>query len=607
MTDNDRRDRVENLKKRLFRCTAAIALTAGLTACESVPDELNPGVWFESVADTFSDEEEAGTQTASAPQGDYPNLSTVPDRPMTSIEERREALSRGLMAEDGETAYSSQDLKAESGAQTLAPPPEQAILRPDRVETPMPTQSEIAAANQQETGFRGAFPPLGGSSTAATPPSPMAQAAVPPAPVMSVSEGAQPESYAAGQQPISQGLAGGSQNALAQDPRYAGPSRNQPLVRPPEAPQPMMAEAPKAFDTQRPPLTRPVKTEVAQAPEPQRPPLSRALSGPVAQEPQRPPLERMAENQQRVPQSQYPPLVKSHSADPYADLAAQAPQPMQPQTAGVASRGLGTQAGPYAPAPVAAPAAPATPMRQAIARPQPTGQMAPVQVATAAPLGEPKRLPAGASEDPYVEYYKDSIPAAGSQAFNQTATPAETVTVPPAQAVGYVPPAMIQRQTPILNRRTPAPAALQSMPPFAQTVNYNPSFRRSAAQQPWYMGGVRVGTIYFEDGSSGLSRDDRDVLKKVAQIYREKGEGVLVMGHASYPTKARTYPEHELINFRISGQRADAVARHLVRLGVPRRAVRIGAFSDAQPEYQENRSTGIAGNRRVVLFLIPRG
>ena len=59
--------------------------------------------------------------------------------------------------------------------------------------------------------------------------------------------------------------------------------------------------------------------------------------------------------------------------------------------------------------------------------------------------------------------------------------------------------------------------------------------------------------------------------------------------------------QHLLVNFNVSFNRANAVARELVRQGVPSEAVFVAAMSDSQPLYYEVMPAGDAGNQRVEI------
>ena len=58
-----------------------------------------------------------------------------------------------------------------------------------------------------------------------------------------------------------------------------------------------------------------------------------------------------------------------------------------------------------------------------------------------------------------------------------------------------------------------------------------------------------------------------------------------------------------MLNFNISVDRADAVARELIRLGAERDDLVVDAISDSKPMYFEFMPTGEAGNRRAEIYL----
>ncbi len=92
-------------------------------------------------------------------------------------------------------------------------------------------------------------------------------------------------------------------------------------------------------------------------------------------------------------------------------------------------------------------------------------------------------------------------------------------------------------------------------------------------------------------------------LRQIVAAHRERGGSVRVVGHASHRTRDLPLHKHKMANFRISVDRANAVARELVRLGVQTAALRIEAVSDSRPIYFEVMPAGEAKNRRAEVFL----
>jgi flagellar motor protein MotB len=112
-----------------------------------------------------------------------------------------------------------------------------------------------------------------------------------------------------------------------------------------------------------------------------------------------------------------------------------------------------------------------------------------------------------------------------------------------------------------------------------------------------------VALIFFGYGSSGLSRNDVNVLRDVARLHQDRGGLIRVIGHASQGQGSGDPVKQRLANFNISLARANAVARELSRLGVPTDQIQVAAAGAQQPIYYESSPTGEAGNRRVEIYL----
>jgi outer membrane protein OmpA-like peptidoglycan-associated protein len=115
--------------------------------------------------------------------------------------------------------------------------------------------------------------------------------------------------------------------------------------------------------------------------------------------------------------------------------------------------------------------------------------------------------------------------------------------------------------------------------------------------------GERVAVIYFPHAGADLRADDREVLRRVAEIYRENDGGLRIVGHASSRTATMDMITHRMVNLDVSMKRAENVADALVRFGVPRDRIQVEARSDRDPQYHEVMPTGEAGNRRAEIFL----
>lgn len=112
-----------------------------------------------------------------------------------------------------------------------------------------------------------------------------------------------------------------------------------------------------------------------------------------------------------------------------------------------------------------------------------------------------------------------------------------------------------------------------------------------------------AATILFGHGSTALDPAERENLRKIAAEYRKNGGRLRIVGHASSRTTDMPPLQHQLVNFQVSVSRAEAVARELVRLGVPATAMEVIGVGDSQPIYYEVMPAGEAGNRRVEIFV----
>jgi outer membrane protein OmpA-like peptidoglycan-associated protein len=289
-----------------------------------------------------------------------------------------------------------------------------------------------------------------------------------------------------------------------------------------------------------------------------------------------------------------------------------------------------------APAPRSAAAAPApAPAPMIAAAPAPALVPAPAAASAAAPapaltLTPPAPAPAALPPSATTMAALSGVQAPGQsillQAFaSGLAASAATVTTAPP-AAGFAAPAA----RPLATTDTTASdvvrksynASLSGSPPadtaasgssrfprFSRSVGTSGSggtgrgFRptQSAAFGPAAIKPLAV--ISFATGSAHLTTTSKAKLRQIVAAYRERGGNVRVVGHASHRTRDLPLHKHKMVNFRISVDRANAVARELVRMGVQTAALRIEAVSDSRPIYFEVMPAGEAKNRRAEVFL----
>lgn len=146
---------------------------------------------------------------------------------------------------------------------------------------------------------------------------------------------------------------------------------------------------------------------------------------------------------------------------------------------------------------------------------------------------------------------------------------------------------------------SPAPAALPSIAPVSATPSFESSLKRST---PGTVGGVKVATIMFGSGSAGISQGDRRILGEVVRLHQQRGGTVTVVGHASSRTRNMDPVRHKMVNYSVSVDRADRIARELRSLGMDPDMIVVDARADNMPLYYETMPSGEAGNRRAEIY-----
>lgn len=304
--------------------------------------------------------------------------------------------------------------------------------------------------------------------------------------------------------------------------------------------------------------------------------------------------------QSDVPQPP-PPARPQAQAKPPAPSSTQAAAPTQAAPTAEQVRA----AAPPPPPPV--PSAPAS-------APTPPPAVAPAETATVAPQ---RSAPPGAPRTPpqMREVTAANIAPGTAQPIQPSniVVPRENPQAPQLRAVTpYVPPAGLEQTETVYiggsgasgGTRAATPASFRSVPPSSAVASEVPGTRPlSAYQGGGGRGSYQLASIQFSDGSAKLSDRDRAVLRGVYDQARRAGGTLRIVGHASSRTGARDVARHADANARVSAERAEAVARELVRLGMAPDAMYVGAVSDGDPRYFEFMPTGEAGNRRAEIFI----
>jgi outer membrane protein OmpA-like peptidoglycan-associated protein len=111
--------------------------------------------------------------------------------------------------------------------------------------------------------------------------------------------------------------------------------------------------------------------------------------------------------------------------------------------------------------------------------------------------------------------------------------------------------------------------------------------------------------VYFPGDAIALSAAAKLQVRATAEQFRSAGgQGyVRVVGHSSSRTANMSAARHLEIIFKKSQDRANAVARELIRAGVPADQVLVEAVGDTQPVFYESMPKGEDGNRRAEIFV----
>lgn len=118
-----------------------------------------------------------------------------------------------------------------------------------------------------------------------------------------------------------------------------------------------------------------------------------------------------------------------------------------------------------------------------------------------------------------------------------------------------------------------------------------------------YQVSTHLSTITFARGSSRLTASNRRMLDDVINLRQQYDGAVRVIGHASSRTQDLDPLQHKLVNFRVSLNRANAVAAALIAKGLPNDRIFVGAVSDNEPLFYEVMPAGESGNQRAEIYL----
>lgn len=151
-------------------------------------------------------------------------------------------------------------------------------------------------------------------------------------------------------------------------------------------------------------------------------------------------------------------------------------------------------------------------------------------------------------------------PAPGNGQTAEETPPAAVSSAPEAAT-----PASSAAQTQMPARSSPA-ATPPAVPVQAQETPIPVPTRSEGPGSAFPLGMTQYATVFFANNSATIDAQGMGELRKLAAGFKENGGHLRIVAFASGSPRTASA---KLANFRISSQRAEAVAQALVRLGVP--------------------------------------
>lgn len=108
--------------------------------------------------------------------------------------------------------------------------------------------------------------------------------------------------------------------------------------------------------------------------------------------------------------------------------------------------------------------------------------------------------------------------------------------------------------------------------------------------------------VFFAHGSSTLTPSARKVLADMAAWANRTGGSIVVEGHASRRAGMTDSVGRETVNLKQSLDRAYAVSRELLRLGVTSDRIRTSGLGDSRPSESMAGRSAEAASRRVEIY-----
>lgn len=160
--------------------------------------------------------------------------------------------------------------------------------------------------------------------------------------------------------------------------------------------------------------------------------------------------------------------------------------------------------------------------------------------------------------------------------------------------------------------QTPAPQTSTPQPSVSQTAGL-PAAGSSPALEATLPSGAstfgalgrlnRVAIVLFSKGSSTIDPRQVSALKPVVRMLHQRGGVLQVVGYAASDPGVRNSAQDKMANFDLSVNRANAVARVLMRLGVKPAELIVSAESDRAPVASIEGVSDRAANERADIYL----
>lgn len=111
--------------------------------------------------------------------------------------------------------------------------------------------------------------------------------------------------------------------------------------------------------------------------------------------------------------------------------------------------------------------------------------------------------------------------------------------------------------------------------------------------------------MLFPGDGTLLNAEARLQVRAAVAAFKQAGSQgfIRIVGHASSRTSNMPIEKHLEVIFSKSQDRANAVAKEVIKDGVPANRVLVEAVGDSQPVYYESMPKGEDGNRRAEIFL----